>query len=216
MVDMMGRQKAQKQQQQNLDNWYMYQALQRNQEMMRQNALGIEANNARMTGLNDVGSLGQKATQSAEAVRLNDHLQRGTSAAATPASDASIGANTQQGMLTGQSGGDREFKSDLARRLNNRTQDAKGRIQALATMGSYGDSMGGLGTMNPLNFQKAGWGINQANNFRRGSLQAYGVEKQIQPQQVQYQGSPLAMGLQSIGGLMSGMGKGGGGGGGMF
>ena len=214
LMDMQGRKKAQQQQEKNLNDWYMYQALMRNQEYMRQNALRAEASKARTDALsNDISSFAQKGKQAAEADRLSQDYAMGTSAAGLPASDAAIGANTQRGALTGQGGGDAEFKSDLARRLNNRTQDARSRIQALATMNSFGDSFMGLGTENPLAFQRAGWNINQANNFRKGSMAAYGIERQLQPQQVQYNGSPGAMGLQAAGGFLSGLGKGGGGGG---
>jgi hypothetical protein len=87
------------------------------------------------------------------------------------------------------------------------------RIKALGTMNSYGDSLMGLGTENPLAFQRSGWDINQANNFRKGSLQAFQVEKAIQPQQVQYRGSPLSMAMNAAGGLVSGLGNAAGGGG---
>lgn len=216
IADMQGRQKAQRQQQENLNNWYLYQALIRNQEYMRQDALRTEANASRENVLNnDVSSVAQKFKQGQEADRLSGAYAKGTSAAANApsASDAAIRSGTQAGALTGQSGGDREFRSDLARRLNEGSNRVRDRIKALATMNSYGDSLKGLGTENPLAFQRAGFDINMANNFRKGSLQAYGVERQIQPQQVQYRGSPLSMAMNAAGGLVSGLGSGGGGGG---
>lgn len=213
IADMQGRAKAQRQQQENLNNWYLYQALIRNQEYMRQDAFRAEANASRENVLNnDVSSVAQKFKQGKEAERLGEAYTAGTSAAtgAASASDASIRDGKTPTALTGQSGGDKEFRSDLARRLNNSATRARDRIKALATMNSYGDSFQGLGTENPLAFQRAGWDINMANNFRKGSLQAYGVEKQIQPQQVQYKGSPLGMAMNAAGGLVSGLGSGGG------
>ncbi len=215
IIEMQQRQKAQKQQQENLNNWYLYQALIRNQEYMRQDSFRNQADTSRQNVLyNDVSSTAQKAKQGAEAQRLAGAYAQGTSAAAgaPSASDASIRSGAQQGILTGQSGGDQEFRSDLARRLNNSASRVRDRITALGTMNSYGDSFQGLGTENPLAFQRAGWDINRFNNFRKGSLQAYGVEKAIEPQQVQYRGSPGAMALQAGGGFLSGLGKGGGGG----
>lgn len=210
IADMQGRQKAARQQQENMNNWYLYQALIRNQEYMRQDAFRGQADASRQNVLyNDVSSTAQKAKQGAEAERLATEYAKGTSAAAgaPSASDAAIAAGTQAGTLTGQSGGDKEFRSDLARRLNNSASRVRDRITALGTMNSYGDSLRGLGTENPLAFQRAGWDINQFNNFRKGSLQAYGVEKQIQPQQVQYRGSPLGMALNAAGGMVSGLGN---------
>lgn len=209
MMDMMNRQKAQKQQEQNLNNWYMGQAALRNQEMMRQRQFGFQADQSRLATLNnDVSGIAQKDTQRKEADRLTALYGTGTQAYGTPASDASIQAGSQAGALTGQAGGDGEFRSDLARRLNGAAQDARDRISALATINSYGDSYGGLGTVVPLAFQKSGWDISQANNFRRGSLQAYQVEKAIEPQKVQYKGSPAAMAMQAGGGFLSGLGGG--------
>jgi len=212
------KKKSQKQQQDNLNNWYLQQAMFRNQEMMRQRDLGFKAGNAFRDNLYDTaGGLAQASQQQKEQERLQGAYAAGTSASeyAQPASDASIQAGSQRGALAGQSGGDGEFRTDLARRLNNAAGDARNRIAALATMNSYGDSQYGLGNVVPMGFQQAGWDINKFNNFRRGSLQAYGVEKAIEPVQVQHQGSAGAMGAKAAGGLLSGL-AGAGGGGGMF
>ena len=222
IADMMSKQKAQQQQKQNLDNWYMGQMALRNQEMMRQAKFRGQASDAFRQNIYDTaGGSAQLAQQLKEQGRLQDAYSQGTSAAqsAIPASDASIQAGSQAGTLTGQNGGGSgagEFRSDLARRLNNAAGDARNRIAALATMNSYGDSQYGLGNVVPLGFQQAGQNINKFNNYRRGSLAAYGVEKAIEPVQVQHRGSPAAMGMKALGGLFGGLGGGGGGGGGMF
>jgi hypothetical protein len=218
IMDMNAKKKAQAQQQQNMNNWYMGQAALRHQEMMRQSNLGFQAGNAFRQNLYDTaGGLAQASQQQKEQNRLQQAYAGGTSASeyAKPASDASIQAGSQRGALAGQSGGDGEFRTDLARRLNNAAGDARNKIAALATMNSYGDSQYGLGNVVPLGFQQAGWDINKFNNFRRGSLNAYQVEKAIEPTQVQHNGSPGAMAAKAAGGLLSGLG-GGGGGGGMF
>jgi hypothetical protein len=211
LIEMQNRQKAQQQQRQNIDNWYAYQAAQRQMEYGRQNKLRIEADTSRMKTLNNVGGIGQKSMQQTEEARLAPELMRGTSAAssAPTASPGSITAGSQPGALTGQSGGDSVFTSDLARRLNNAAQDSRQRIQALAGMSSYGDSFGGLGTMIPMEFGQSASDINMANNFRKGSMAAYDVAKQVAPQQVNYRQSPAAMGLSALGGALSGMGGGG-------
>lgn len=215
MMEANAKKKAQQQQVQNMNNWYMGQAALRHQEMMRQSKLGFQAGNAFRQNLYDTaGGLAQASQQQKEQQRLQGAYASGTSASefAPSASDAAIQAGSQAGALAGQGGGDKEFRTDLARRLNNAASDARGRISALATMNSYGDSQFGLGNVVPLGFQQAGWDINKFNNFRRGSLNAYGVEKAIEPTQVQYRGSPGALGAKAAGGLLSGLGGGGGGG----
>ena len=210
--------KAQKQQEQNNLDAMLRQAILRNQEMMRQRDLGFKAGETFRQNLYDTaGGLAQASQQRKEQERLTGVYGSGTSAAefaARPASDASIAAGSQRGALAGQSGGDGEFRSDLARRLNNAAGDARNRIAALATMNSYGDSQYGLGNVVPLGFQEAGWDINKFNNFRRGSMQAYGVEQQQlgQPSQASYSKPAGATALEGAGGLLSGLGKGFGGG----
>ena len=219
MMEASARQRAQKQQEENIRNYHIQQMLFQHQEKMRQAALRGQARGAYDQNIYDTASgQAQMANQLKEQERLSREYARGTSAAATPASDASIQAGGGSAALTGQSGGDKEFRSDLARRLNNAASDARGRIGALATMNSYGNSQFGLGNVVPIGFQKAGWDINKLNNFRRGSLAAYGVEKQIEPVQVQYRGSPGATAVKGLGGLLGGLGGGmsGGGGGGLF
>jgi hypothetical protein len=219
LIGAQSQQKAQAQQRENTNNWYLQQALMRNQEMMRQRDLGFRSGQAFRQNLYDnTGGLAQASQQQQEQARLERAYAGGTSASeyAKPASDASIEAGSQRGALTGQSGGDGEFRTDLARRLNNATQDARSRIQALATMNSYGDSQFGLTNHVARANQELAQNLNQFNNFRRGSLQAYQVEKNFEPQQVSYKkpaGQTLAEGM---GGLLGGLGKGGGSFGGMF
>ena len=168
IMDANAKKKAQQQQQENLNNWYMGQAALRHQEMMRQSKLGFQAGNAFRQNLYDTaGGLAQASQQQKEQERLQGAYAAGTSASeyAQPASDASIQAGSQRGALAGQSGGDGEFRSDLARRLNNAAGDARNRIAALATMNSYGDSQYGLGNVVPMGFQQAGQEINKFNNF---------------------------------------------------
>lgn len=214
LMEASAKKRAQKQQEQNLNNWYLQQAMLRHQEMMRQNDLGFKAGTAFRQNLYDTaGGQAQMAQQLKEQGRLQRDYAAGTSASeyATPASDASIQAGSESGALAGQAGGGQEFRSDLARRLNNAASSTRDRIAALATMNSYGDSQYGLGNVVPLGFAQAAQDINKFNNFRRGSLNAYGVEKQIQPQQVQYGGSGGAQALKGLGGLLGGLGGGGGG-----
>ena len=205
-------QQAQREQQEAMDQWHMYQLQMRNQEMLRQRALGFKATSAFNQNLyDDVGAQAQMAQQQKEQQRLVGAYGSGTSAVATPASDASIQAGSQSAALTGQSGGDGEFRTDLARRLNNAASDARGRIEALATMQSMGDSQFGIGNTVPQAFTRTAQTINQMNNYRRGSLNAYGVERAVEPVKINAGGQSRSGLYKAAGGLLSGIGSGGGG-----
>jgi hypothetical protein len=214
MMDLQGRQKAHQKQKQALHDWYMQQHMFRLQERQRQENMRNGADTSRLNTLyGDVSNIAQKGTALQEASRLENVYSQGTSAAASApsASDAAIRAGSQAGVLTGQSGGGSQFTSDLARRLNNAASHTRDMIKGQATVGSYGNSLGGLGTVVPLAFARSAADINMFNNFRKGSLAAYGVEKAIEPEQISYRQTPLSMGLSSLGGALSGMGGGGGG-----
>jgi len=214
MMDLNGRKKAHEKQKEALHNWYAQQHMYRMMEYARQEALRNEADTSRLNTLyGDVSNIAQKGNAQQEAGRLQTEYAKGTTAAsdAPTASDVAIRSNAQPGILTGQSGGGGEFSSDLARRLNNVAATTRDNIAARATLGSYGNSLMGLGTVNPIAFARSAADINMANNFRKGSLLAYGIEKAIEPQQVSYRQQPMSMGLQALGGALSGMGGGGGG-----
>jgi hypothetical protein len=118
--------------------------------------------------------------------------------------------------ISGSHGGTAMFRSDLARKLNKAARGARGQINALADLSAYGGSYGGLGTVNPLIMQKSGQAIDMWNNFRRGDMSVYNVERQIPASQYQYKQSP-AMGLAGLfGSGMKGMGEAAGSGGGFF
>lgn len=132
----------------------------------------------------------------------------------TAPSVADGGFNDRVGLGGQASGGD-VFKTDLAHKIAQAARDARGRINAMARVSSYGDSYGGLGTMNPIILQHAGSKIDQWNNFRKGSLQAYGVEQKIPATQIRAGSSPLGGIISGLGGALGKM-AGGMGGGGMF
>ncbi len=113
-------------------------------------------------------------------------------------------------------GGD-VFQSDLAYKIGNAARESRKQINALARISSYGGSYGGLGTMNPLILGNSGNAIDMWNNFRKGDMQVYNVERQVPASQYTYKQSPamalsglFSSGMKGLGGAM------GGGGGGMF
>lgn len=122
--------------------------------------------------------------------------------------------------IAGSKQGGQVFQQDLARKLATAARGARGQINALARLSSYGGSYGGLGTDNPLILQNSSNAINLWNNFRRGDLRVYEAEKAIPASQYTYKQSPLASlgGLfgKGMGGLGEAAGSGGADMGGMF
>jgi hypothetical protein len=112
-----------------------------------------------------------------------------------------------KGMLSGQQYGGDVFQSDLAKKLSDAAASAKQRIGALATVGSYGGSFGGLGTINPINQAASGAGIDLQNEKRRGSLAAYGTERAVDPQQIAYSNPIADVASGFLGAGMQGVGQ---------
>jgi hypothetical protein len=110
------------------------------------------------------------------------------------------------GIAGSQQGGE-VFQQDLARKLNQAAVGARSQINALARVNSYGNSYGGLGTVNPLILGNSASAIDFYNNFRRGDLSVYNVEKQIPGAQYTYKQSPAAGLGGALGGGMKSMGS---------
>ena len=139
-------------------------------------------------GVDAIAAENQKAVQDAEAARLaalysGDTIQ--------PTADPAAPESVADAALTGQQSGGEVFQTELAASSADAAASAKQRIGALATVNSYGNSYGGLGTVNPLAQQQAGSGIDAANEARRGSLAAYGVERDVDPTEISYS-NPIA------------------------
>lgn len=207
--------KAQKKQERNVLQWQQEQNRARIAEQARQEDLRKQADAAREQGLQQIGADAQQKRQSEEEARLAAYLKgdEGKSQEMTPQAD--IPTSVADPRLAGQQDtgdpGDKNFQGDLARKINEATQGAKQRLGALARVSSYGESFGGLGTTNPLIQQETGQNIDKFNEFRRGSMAAYGLEKAIDPVQVTYQPSPLgdilgaaaSLGSNYLGGKMA-------------
>jgi len=148
------------------------------------------ADAARNQGLQDVSAANQKTVQQQEQDRLTAYLQGDkNSPASTETGAAPVSVSDAQ--LSGQQGGDFTFQSDLATKLNTAAQDSKKRIAALATVGSYGGSQGGLDVSNAQAFQRAGEGIDLGNEFRKGDLSVYNIQQAVDPLHYTYS-NPLA------------------------
>jgi hypothetical protein len=205
----MGQRSAAKRQAAEVHTWQEQQKKDRAAEQVRQEEFRQQAEKAQQQGLADVSGEAQTKRQGEEEARLAEYLQgRGDAATATDESGNAPQATADTAMFSGQQGGGEEFKTELAKKINEASTGAAQRMKALARVSSYGESFGGLGTENPLLQQKSGAGIDMANEFRRGSLGAFGVEKAVDPVQVTYTPSPMAdifstalsLGAQGMGG----------------
>jgi hypothetical protein len=211
-----GQAKAMKKQESEYNSWAAYQNKIRGQENIRQEDLRKQAETARQQGVQDISAENQQKEQTDEQARLAK-LMSGEGDL-QPAPNPTVPLSAADPKLSGSSGGGEVFQSDLARKLSDAAASAKQRIGALATVNSYGGSWGGLGTVNPLNQQAAGSGIDAPNEMRRGSLAAYGTERSVDPKQISYS-NPIAdiasgflgVGLQGVGGALAGGGGLGGG-----
>jgi hypothetical protein len=184
-----GQMNAQKKQEAAYNEWAQQQEKARQMENVRQEGMRKTAEEAREIGLEKVSADSQKNLQAEEAARLAAEMegQGQTQASADPAATTSVADKA----LSGSAGGGEVFQSDLAQKLSNAAKSAKQRIGALATANSFGDSWGGLGTVNPLNLQESGRKIDEQNAYRKGSLGAYSAEQAIDPQQISYS-NPIA------------------------
>jgi hypothetical protein len=185
-----GASRAQKKQKQEYESWVAQQQNFRQAENVRQEEQRKQAEAAQQETAVKIGAENQKAAQTAEEARLKKQLVTDAGidaqkqAVPTSVADASI-ANPQASA-------DLSNKSDLARKMNEATADVRQRINALARVSSYGGSFGGLQNRVAEKLGKSASEIDRANEFRRGSLAAYGLEKSIDPVQVTYTPSPIA------------------------
>lgn len=140
--------------------------------------------------MQDVSATNQKTVQQQEQDRLTAYLQGDPN---SPASNETAAPTAvSDAALSGQQGGDETFRNDLTTKLNKASTDAKARIAALAAVGSYGGSSGGLDVSNANAFQRAGEGIDLGNEFRKGDLSVYQTQQAVNPLQYTYTKSPLA------------------------
>ena len=160
-----GQMNAQKKQANEVAAWQQQQKKAREAEGVRQENLRQEANAARETSVEQLSGDEQAKRQAEEEARLTTYLQGGDQQA-TPESTPTSVADAE---LSGQSQGPEDFRSDLAAKINTATKDARKRMAALATVSSYGDSFGGLGTTNKEILGKSGSAIDMANDLRKGS-----------------------------------------------
>ncbi len=200
-----GQASAAKKQEAAYNAWAENQKQIRAAENVRQEDLRKKAETSQQQGVADISAANQKAAQDAEAQRLVD-LYSGKGSA-TPAADPSLPTSVADPKLSGMDTGGEVFQTDLAKKLSDAAASAKQRIGALATINSYGGSWGGLGTVNPINQATAGSGIDAANESRRGSLAAYGVERAVDPIQVTYSNPVADIASSFLGVGMSGLGK---------
>ena len=188
---------AQRQQEAN-DQWVAYQ----NKIHQEQAAAEDQARNAaeaqRQQTLQKVSPQTQQQEQIGEQQRLNTLYN--TSTQGKTYTDPN---NPSSLLLSGEQSGNQQFQNSFTSQVNQATQQARGRIAALATAQSYGGSFGGLGTIVPQQFMQGGNYINMINDIRQGNLKTYGVEQQVQP--IQYAAGPNSNLFGSIGTALGGL-----------
>jgi hypothetical protein len=185
----MGAARAQKKQAAEVGAWQQEQKRFRQAEGARQEGLRQQADVERMAGLEQLDADAQVKRQADEEARLAAYLQGDNPQA--QAAETTAPVSVADAALSGQSQGPADFRSDLAAKINSATKDARARMQALAGVSSYGESFGGLGRTNQDILGRTGAGIDKFNEFRRGSIGAWGAEKAIDPVQVSFS-DPLA------------------------
>lgn len=189
--DLQGKQNAANEQ------WIAFQKRIRADEDARQESMRQKADAARMQTLDTQGADVQQQTQTKEASRLEADMAQGTS------QEKSV----NDLLLSGQRSGGANFQADVGQRISQASQAARKRMAALANIQSYGNSFGGLGTENALNFARGDELIGLQNNMRNGSLRTFGVEQSVEP--VRYTaGGNLAGSLATSLGSIAGAGWG--------
>jgi hypothetical protein len=210
-ADYIGQSDAASQQEEAYNQWAAQQSKNRAEANAKDQADRQMADAARAQGLQDVSAANQKTEQQQEQDRLTSYLQGSQDSPASTESGAAP-VSVADARLSGQQAGDSIFQEDLASKLNTAAQDSKKRIAALATVGSYGGSYGGLDTSNAEAFQRAGEGIDLGNEFRKGDLSVYQIQQAVDPLQYSYTKSPisgiasqaLSIGGQGLGKMLAG------------
>ena len=209
-AEYMGQQQAADEQQKAYDEWAAQQASNRRAAAAKDEANRQQADVARAKGLQDVSPEAQKTAQQAEQDRLTAYLQGNKDSAAS--NETTVPTAVSDARLSGQSSGDSTFQSDLTSKLDQANANSKQRIAALAAVGSYGGSFGGLDNTVANAFQTAGQGIDLANDFRRGDMAVYGTQQAVNPITYTYTKSPIAgianqalsFGTQGLGKMLAG------------
>lgn len=163
---------ASKQEAANAD-WMAYQRKVRADEDTRQEDMRKKAEAARQGQVDTLGVKNQQDMQTAEAARLAGNFNNGP----TSFDSGTIGDK----LLSGQKLAGNDYRQSVADRVSQASAEARKRITALANVQSYGNSFGGLGTVNRENFANSDNAIGLQSNMRGGSLKTYGVEQSVEP-----------------------------------
>jgi hypothetical protein len=179
------------------DAWVAYQKKIHDQEAADEAASREKATAAQRDTLSKISPQTQTQEQTTEQQRLNAlYTKPGGGTAQDPSNPGGM-------LLSGEGTGNQGSIGDITSKINQATAQARQRISALATAGSYGGSFGGLGTVVPLALTQGGNAINLQNAIRQGDLKTYGVEQQVQP--VNYAVGPGTGVTQSIAKALGGL-----------
>jgi hypothetical protein len=169
------------------DAWLAYQQRQSQQELQRDEQLRQQAEAAREQSLQQLTPAKQKEAQTNEQARLQKTLTPDQIAKAAGGDRTTL----NDMLLSGQQNTAAPVQQGIQSQIADAAQAARDRINALATVLSYGGSQYGLTNRANTIFNAAGQDIRLAGDERQGSLAAYNVSKQVQPIQYQMQPNPF-------------------------
>lgn len=196
VMQMQAQQDLYNKQQSANEQWLSYQRMKAREENVRQESMRQRAEAARKGALEQLTPEEQMKAREEEEQRLGENYlpeQPAPAGGEQLIGDQLIQQSTQGGA------GKTMLQNDLAAKLAQASKQARQRIQALAAVDSYGGQTQ-FGMQNRANdiFGEAQGDIRMMGNQRRGSLVAYGAEKQVEP--LQYR---LGAGSQSFSGVGS-------------
>ncbi len=177
------------------EDWLNYQRDKRQEEYTRQDEQRQKANQARQDALDPFSQEQQQATQQAESDRFFDYI---TGKDDRPDSEEQ---SISDRLLSGNTFKSGEYvKNRNLASVKEATEEANRRLRGYANIGAYGQSFGGLGRENLNRLAESGNYIDLAGNKRRGSLTAYGAEKNVDP--IRYQpGMDIGSMIGGLGGI---------------
>jgi hypothetical protein len=217
--NMYSQNQAQNEQTKAYNSWQQQEQRNKQLEAQRQDELRQKSSAAVDQATTDLGAQNTQAAQADEQARLNAYLKgQGPASTSTPlATDPKAPTSVADMALSGEyKGGPSmigdQFETELAKQLHNANASVSQRIGAMATLGSYGGSFGGIDNRNAGILAKSGSAIDVANNLRKASLGAFGTEQAVNPLQIGYTPSPvgdlssmaLGFGSQGLGKMFAG------------
>lgn len=195
-IDYAGQQATVKAQQKANDDWVAYQQNKAREADQRDEAARQKADASRQETLQKLTPEAQHQTQATEADRLQNLML-----ASNPA-----GTDPNIKLLAGATGGQdpsNAVTQEMSQRVTDAARQARSRIQALASLNSYGGSQYGMGSVAQRALQGSGQDIALQSDIREGNTKTLGVAQNVPIEQFA-QGSNIAGSLAGALGNLAG------------